>query len=46
MKKTILFFIAILIGVSVTGQLVGDGLTPATAYCGTITNAQTWTFSL
>ena len=27
------------------GQLVGDGLTPATAYCGTITNAQSWTLA-
>ncbi len=43
MKKTIFFFIAILFGVSVNGQLVGDGLTPATAYCGTITTPQTWT---
>ena len=45
MKKTILFFIAILFGVSVAGQLVGDGLTSATAYCGTITNAQSWTLA-
>jgi len=45
MKKTVLFFITILFGVSVAGQLVGDGLSPATAYCGTITNSQTWTFA-
>ena len=45
MKKIILFFIAILIGVTVNGQLVGDGITPATAYCGTITNARLWTFA-
>ncbi len=45
MKKTLLFLIAILFGVSAAGQLVGDGLTPATAYCGTITNAQSWTFA-
>jgi hypothetical protein len=44
MKKTILFFIAILFGVSLTGQS-GDGLTPATAYYGTITTARTWTFA-
>jgi hypothetical protein len=43
MKKTILFFISILFGVSVAGQLVGDGLTTASAYCGTITNTQSWT---
>lgn len=43
MKKTILFFIAILFGVSVAGQLVGDGLSRTTAYCGTITTAQSWT---
>jgi len=45
MKKTILFFIAILIGVSVAGQLVGDGLTPGTAYCGTATSAQSWHYA-
>jgi len=45
MKKTILFFIAILFGVSASGQLVGDGRSQATAYCGTITNSQTWTFA-
>lgn len=45
MKKTILFFIAILFGTSVYSQLVGDGLSPATAYCGTITSAQSWTNS-
>ena len=43
MKKTILFFITILFGVSVAGQLGGDGKTPATAYYGTITNTQSWT---
>jgi hypothetical protein len=45
MKKTILFSIALLFGVTVAGQLVGDGLTPATAYCGTITTAQSWTYA-
>ncbi len=45
MKKTLLFLISILFGVSAAGQLVGDGLTPATAYCGTITNAQSWMFA-
>jgi predicted outer membrane repeat protein len=45
MKKTILFFIAILFGVSVAGQLGGDGLTPGTAYYGTITDAQSWTLA-
>jgi hypothetical protein len=44
MKKTILFFIAILFGVSMAGQ-EGDGLTPGTAYYGTITNAQSWTLA-
>lgn len=45
MKKILLFFIAIVIGANMNAQLVGDGLTPATAYYGTITNAQSWTFA-
>jgi len=43
MKKIILSFVSILFAVSAMGQLVGDGLTPVTAYCGTITSAQSWT---
>src|SRR5664280_2395209 len=43
MKKTLLFCIAILFGVSLSGQLGGDGLTPGTGYYGTITTARTWT---
>ena len=45
MKKIIFFFLALLFGASVAGQLVGDGLTSATAYCGTITDNRTWTFA-
>jgi hypothetical protein len=44
MKKTLLFFISILFGVSLAGES-GDGLTPATAYYGTITAARVWTFA-
>ena len=42
MKKTILFFIAILLGFSAAGES-GDGLTSSSGYYGTITSARTWT---
>lgn len=42
MKKTLLFFIAIFFGLSVSGQS-GDGRTPATAYYGTINTTIRWT---
>jgi hypothetical protein len=44
MKKTILFFIAILFGVSLAGES-GDGKTPGTAYYGIITTARSWTYA-
>ena len=45
MKKTILFFIAIFYGTFLAGQSGGDGLTPGTAFYGTITTPTTWTYS-
>lgn len=44
MKKTIFFFTAILFGVTVAGQS-GDGKTAGTAYYGTISTPQSWTFA-
>jgi hypothetical protein len=44
MKKIMLFFIALLIRVSLSGQS-GDGLTPGTAYYGTINTTAHWTLS-
>jgi hypothetical protein len=45
MKKIILSFITLLFGVSLAGQLGGDGLTPGTAYYGTISSSQSWTYA-
>jgi hypothetical protein len=42
MKKTLLFFVAILFALSVSGQS-GDGRSPATAYYGTINSTSHWT---
>ena len=45
MKKTLLFFIALFYGAFLAGQSGGDGLTPGTAYYGTITTPTTWTYA-
>lgn len=46
MKKLILFLLIIFPSISIFGQLNGDGLTPATAYYGTLSSGtMTWNFT-